>query len=86
MSRIRWIRLFGLLGLLFGLFAGVGWYLMGGPTLFVLLHAGLAAVGLYVAGAGDSGLFSETAMHGSPPFFGRAAWCGPGCPFSAYWS
>ena len=46
MSRIRWIRLFGLLGLLFGLFAGVGWYLMGGPTLFVLLHAGLAAVGL----------------------------------------
>lgn len=42
----RWIRLLGLLGLLFGLFAGVGWYLMGGPTLFVLLHAGLAIVGV----------------------------------------
>ena len=46
MSWIRWIRLSGLLGLLFGLFAGVGWYLMGGPTLFVLLHAGLAIVGV----------------------------------------
>ena len=46
MSQIRWIRLSGLLGVLFGLFAGVGWYLMGGPTLFVLLHAGLAAVGV----------------------------------------
>ncbi len=46
MSRIRWTRLLGLLGVLFGLFAGVGWYLMGGPTLFVLLHAGLAAVGV----------------------------------------
>ncbi len=46
MSWIRWIRLSGLLGLLCGLFAGVGWYLMGGPTLFVLLHAGLAAVGV----------------------------------------
>ena len=46
MSWIRWIRLSGLLGLLFGLFAGVGWYLMGGPTLFVLLHAGLAVVGV----------------------------------------
>ena len=46
MSRIRWIRLSGLLGVLFGLFAGAGWYLMGGPTLFVLIHASLAAVGV----------------------------------------